>query len=144
MNGKTDLDASDKDGEPLLDVSYPPWGEPLYWDEFKAWTSANIPEYSLAVSDEQVVDPVTSAALQSYRAGRTATRFGHPAGTQGWRTFAPGRQQICTSGQRTPGAKRLPSERSLPARCGGLDATEDWREQRGLAGPEQISGCAKE
>ena len=83
MNGKTDLDASDKDGEPLLDVSYPPWGEPLYWDEFKAWTSANIPEYSLAVINEQVADPVTAAALQCYRAGRTAARYGHPVGTEG-------------------------------------------------------------
>ena len=87
MNDKADLDASDEGGEPLLDVHYPPGGEPLYWEEFKAWASANIPEYSLAVSDEHVADPVTSAALQSYRAGRTATRFGHPAGTQGLADF---------------------------------------------------------
>jgi hypothetical protein len=87
MNDKADLDASDEGGEPVLDADYPPWGEPLYWEEFKAWASTNIPEYSLAVSDEQVADPVTSAALQSYRAGRTATRFGHPAGTQGLADF---------------------------------------------------------
>ena len=87
MNDKADLDASDEGGEPVLDVNYPPWGEPLYWVEFKAWASVNIPEYSLAVSDEQVADPVTAAALQSYRAGRTATRYGHPAGTQGLADF---------------------------------------------------------
>jgi hypothetical protein len=69
------------------DVNYPPGGEPLYWEEFKEWASANIPEYSLAVIDEQVADPVTAAALQSYRAGRTATRFGYPAGTQGLADF---------------------------------------------------------
>ena len=69
MNDKADLDASDEGGEPFLDMNYPPSGEPLYWEEFKAWASANIPEYSLAVIDEQVADPVTAAALQSYRAG---------------------------------------------------------------------------
>ena len=87
MNDKADLDASDEGGLPVLDESYPPWGEPLYWEEFKEWASANIPEYSLAVMDEQVAEPVTAAALQSYRAGRTATRFGHPAGTQGLADF---------------------------------------------------------
>ena len=51
MNYKADLDASDEGGEPVLDANYPPWGEPLYWEEFKAWASANIPEYSLAVID---------------------------------------------------------------------------------------------
>ena len=122
MNDKADLDASDEGGEPALDVNYPPWGEPLYWVEFKAWASVNIPECSLAVSDEHVADPVTAAALQSYRAGRTATRFATPQGRKGWRTFAPGRQLTCTSGQRTLGAKRLPSERTLPDRCGSPNA----------------------
>ena len=87
MNDKADLDASDEGGLPVLDESYPPWGEPLYWEEFKAWASANIPEYSLAVIDEHVADPIMAAALQSYRAGRTATRFGYPAGTQGLADF---------------------------------------------------------
>ena len=87
MNDKADLDASDEGGEPFLDMNYPPSGEPLYWEEFKGWASANIPEYSLAVIDEQVADPVTASALQSYRAGRTATRFGYPAGTQGLADF---------------------------------------------------------
>ena len=87
MNDKADLDASDEGGEPFLDMNYPPSGEPLYWEEFKEWASVNIPEYSLAVIDEQIADPVMAAALQSYRAGRTATRFGHPAGTQGLADF---------------------------------------------------------
>jgi len=87
MNNKADLDASDEGGLPVLDESYPPWGEPLYWEEFKEWALANIPEYSLAVIDEQVAEPVMAAALQSYRAGRTATRFGHPPGTQGLADF---------------------------------------------------------
>ena len=87
MHDKADLDASDEGGSPLLDESYPPWGEPLYWEEFKEWASVDIPEYSLAVIDEQVGDPVTAAALQSYRAGRTATRYGHSRGTQGLADF---------------------------------------------------------
>ena len=87
MNDKADLNASNEGGSPALDENYPPWGEPLYWEEFKEWASANIPEYSLAVIDEQVAEPVMAAALQSYRAGRTATRFGHPAGTQGLADF---------------------------------------------------------
>ena len=45
------------------------------------------PEYSLDVSLEQVADPVTAAALQAYRAGRTAARSGHPVGTQGLKDF---------------------------------------------------------
>jgi hypothetical protein len=32
-------------------MNYPPSGEPLCWEEFKAWASANIPENSLAVID---------------------------------------------------------------------------------------------
>jgi hypothetical protein len=87
MKDKADLDASDEGGQPVLDVSYPPAGEPVYWEEFKAWASANIPEYSLAVIGQQVADRVTAAALQSYRAGRTATRFGYPAGTLGLTAF---------------------------------------------------------
>ena len=35
MNDKADLDAADEGGEPFLDANYPPWGEPLYWEEFK-------------------------------------------------------------------------------------------------------------
>ena len=91
MNRKAELDAADEGGEPLLDANYPPPGEPLYWQEFKEWAAVNIPEYSLAVVDGQVADPVLQAALQSYRAGRTATRYGHPAGTPGlvdFRTWA--------------------------------------------------------
>ena len=84
---KADVEVSGEGGTPVLDESYPPSGEPLYWEEFKAWASANIPEYSLAVIDEHVADPITAAALQSYRAGRTATRFGYPAGTQGLADF---------------------------------------------------------
>jgi hypothetical protein len=87
MSDMADLDASDEGGLPVLDENYPPWGEPLYWEEFKEWALADIPEYSLAVIDEQVADPVTAAALQSYRAGRTASRYGHPAGTQGLADF---------------------------------------------------------
>ena len=87
MNDNANPDAADEGGEPALDLNYPPWGEPLYWGEFKEWAAVNIPEYSLAVRDEQVADPVTAAALQSYRAGRTATRYGYPAGTQGLRDF---------------------------------------------------------
>ena len=74
MNSKAELDAADEGGEPVLDMNYPPWLEPLYWEEFKAWA---------AVKDEQVADPVTAAALQCYRAGRTAARYGHPVGTEG-------------------------------------------------------------
>ena len=87
MNDKAELDAADEGGEPVLDANYPPWHEPLYWEEFKAWAEVNIPEYSLAVIDEQVADPVAAAALQCYRAGRTATRYGHPAGTLGLADF---------------------------------------------------------
>jgi hypothetical protein len=87
MTDKADLDAADEGGEPFLDASYPPWGEPLYWEEFKEWAAADIPQYSLAVIDEQLADPVTQAALQSYRAGRTATHYGHPAGTLGLKDF---------------------------------------------------------
>jgi hypothetical protein len=83
VNRKADLDAADEGGEPLLDANYPPAGEPLYWEEFKEWAAVNIPDYSLAVIENKVADPVVQAALQSYRAGRTATRYGHPAGTQG-------------------------------------------------------------
>ena len=75
----------------MLGANYPPAGEPLYWAEFKEWAAVNTPEYSLAVIDEQVADPVMQAALQSYRGGRTATRYGNPAGTQGlvdFRTWA--------------------------------------------------------
>jgi hypothetical protein len=91
VNGKAELDAADEGGEPLLDRNYPPCGEPLYWEEFKGWAAVTIPEYSLAVIDEQVADLVMQAALQSYRAGRTATRYGYPSGTQGlvdFRTWA--------------------------------------------------------
>ena len=87
MNEKADLDAANEGGEPVLDVNYPPGGEPLYWEGFKEWAAVNIPEYSLAVIDEQVADPVTAAALQGYRAGRTAARYGHPVGTEGLADF---------------------------------------------------------
>ena len=87
VNRKAELDAADEGSEPLLDRDYPPAGEPLYWEEFKEWAAANIPDYSLAVINNQVADPVMQAALQSYRAGRTATRCGHPAGTQGLMDF---------------------------------------------------------
>ena len=87
VNRKAELDAADEGGEPLLDGNYQPRGEPLYWEEFKEWAAANIPDYSLAVINNQVADPVMQAALQSYRAGRTATRYGHPAGTQALMDF---------------------------------------------------------
>jgi hypothetical protein len=87
VNRKAELDAPNEGGEPLLDANYPPRGEPLYWEEFKEWAAVNIPDYSLAVINNQVGDPVMQAALQSYRAGRTATRSGHPAGTQGLMDF---------------------------------------------------------
>jgi hypothetical protein len=54
MSSKAELDADDEGGEPVLDENYPPWGEPLYWEEFKAWAKDNLPDYSLAVSLEQV------------------------------------------------------------------------------------------
>ena len=81
VNRKAEMDAAGEGGEPLLDANYSPRGEPLYWEEFKEWAAVNIPDYSLAVIENQVADPVVQAALQSYRAGRTATRYGHPAGT---------------------------------------------------------------
>jgi hypothetical protein len=83
LSSKAELDALDEGGEPVLDMNYPPWHEPLYWEEFKAWAAVNIPQYSLAVIGDQVADPVTAAALQCYRAGRTAARYGHPVGTEG-------------------------------------------------------------
>jgi hypothetical protein len=83
VNTKAELDANDQGGEPVLDENYPPWGEPLYWEEFKAWAKDNLPDYSLAVIDEQLADPVTAAGLQCYRAGRTASRHGHPGGNRG-------------------------------------------------------------
>jgi hypothetical protein len=87
VNSKAELDAADEGGEPVLDRNYPPRDEPLYWEEFKEWAAVNVPDYSLAVINNHVADPVMQAALQSYRAGRTATRYGHPAGTQGLMDF---------------------------------------------------------
>ena len=83
VNRKAELNAPNEGGEPLLDMNYPP----LYWEEFKEWAAVNVPDYSLAVINNQVADPVMQAALQSYRAGRTATRCGHPPGTQGLMDF---------------------------------------------------------
>jgi hypothetical protein len=63
-------------------TNYPPWGAPLYWDEFKAWAQENLPQYSLAVIDEQVADPVAAAGLQCFRAGRTGRRHGLAGGNR--------------------------------------------------------------
>jgi hypothetical protein len=76
VNRKTELDAADEGGEPILDANLPPRESPLYWAEFKAWATEHLPEYSLAVVGQKVADPVTAAALQSYRAGRMAQRQG--------------------------------------------------------------------
>jgi hypothetical protein len=84
---KADWDALDEAGIPILDELYQPHLEPLYRDEFKAWAKAHLPERSLAVADEQVADAVVAAALQCFRAGRTARKYGHPAGKQGLKAF---------------------------------------------------------
>jgi hypothetical protein len=103
VNRKAELDAADEGGEPLLDANYPPSRESLYWEEFKEWAAVNIPDFGLPVSRDQVADPVVQTALQSYRAGRTATRYGHPAGTQGlvdFRAWASTNPHIRSQGSR--------------------------------------------
>jgi hypothetical protein len=88
VNRKAELDAEDEGGVPIVDVEYPPHDAPLFWEEFKAWAEVNLPEYSLAVIDEQLADPVTAAGLQCYRAGRTARRYAMPGGNKGLVDFA--------------------------------------------------------
>jgi hypothetical protein len=97
VNRKAELDAEDEGGVPILDENYPPHDAPLYWEEFKAWAKDNLPEYSLAVIDEQLAEPVTAAGLQCYRAGRTARRHALPGGQKGlvdFRAWADANLQI--------------------------------------------------
>lgn len=67
---KASLDRLDEGGRPRLDEKYPPHDAPLYWPEFKAWVSANLQHLSLAIVDEQLIDPVARDCLQAFRAGR--------------------------------------------------------------------------
>jgi len=69
---KAAFDAEDRGGVPSLDEKHPPHGVPLHWWGFKAWATVNLPEISLAVVDEQLIDPIARACLQAYRAGRIA------------------------------------------------------------------------
>jgi hypothetical protein len=80
VNRKAELDAADEGGVPELDINYPPHDAPLYWEDFKAWAKVDLPEYSLAVVDEQLADPIVAAGLQCYRAGRMARRHTMPGG----------------------------------------------------------------
>ncbi len=109
MNRKAELDAADEGGVPVLDENYPPHDAPLYWEEFKAWATDNLPDYSLAVIDEQLAEPVIAAGLQCYRAGRIARRHGMSGGRKVSWTSWPGPVPTYTSGQRILMPWRWPS-----------------------------------